>query len=81
MKNQLYFDVSNMLGRICGKKHSVSLAQEHPLMIADDGRMSIYFCRLERGNFFKRGIKQRISNLVRDYHLDTFEIVPGGSVH
>ncbi|MCY4148695.1 MAG: FkbM family methyltransferase [Gammaproteobacteria bacterium] len=79
MKNQFYFGVSNMMGRVRGKKHSVSMAQEHPLMIADDGECSIYFCRLERGNFFKRGIKQRISNLAWDYHLDTFEIVPGGA--
>lgn len=54
------------------------MAQESPLMVADDGECSIYFCRLERGNFFKRGIMPRINNLVRDYHLDTFEIVPGG---
>lgn len=36
MKNQFNFDVSNVMKWI-RRKHRVSMAQEHLLMIADDG--------------------------------------------
>ena len=77
----IYCKTLNAVNAIRGKRHRVSAAQgdyENGVMLVRDEQASIFFCRRQRANFFKRGVMQRVDALARQYCLDSLDIAPGG---
>ena len=73
-----YCSVVNILNSIRRKKHRISPVMEEHILLADDGKSAVFFCRRRRGNQFKRGVMMHVDQLAREYHLDQIDIVPDG---
>lgn len=79
----LYCGTVNVMNAVRGKKYRIFPAGEEGIILADDGEAQICFRLLRRGNKhkhnkYKYGIMQHVARLVREYHLDQIDVVPGG---
>jgi len=81
MTAERFCAITNLRNRVRGKCHKINPlgGPDSEILLAEDGDEAIHFCRRNRHNRYKRGVRTAIDRLARDYHLDRLADLRGGT--